>query len=279
MDLSHAREAGFDDVILAANSHFGNADLAVQAADGTVSTSTAVSVRDDFVYEDYVVLPVASGGTAHAFVVPVGNTHADVTVLLSFHKDGDCVVPFKIAGLDKSVSDPSIIRPSDKPASIMMRHADPKPAPPNMDTLDTYQNTPCVDPGLTEEAQRIVDGIRKGSGDSEGENLMAKMGLERSVYRMGGKTHTLWKGKAAREASGERCDPAGAHMPITHYYTSYCDYYEGYEYAVYYYCIPYDNGDIDEYDYYCYYYYCDYYYDYYYDDEGNSTSSAGQPTT
>ncbi|CEL91779.1 unnamed protein product [Vitrella brassicaformis CCMP3155] len=77
---------------------------------GTVyGRSSAKSDGADSVYEDYVLVPAAHGVTAHSFVVPVNNTDAQVTVLMSFRKDGACVVPFKIAGLDKSVTDPSVV--------------------------------------------------------------------------------------------------------------------------------------------------------------------------
>jgi len=193
LQLSRAEMMGFTHVILAANSRSGNADILVQSHNGTVyGRSSAPSDGDNGLYEDYVVLPVESGATAHAFVVPVGNTHADVTVLLSFHKDGDCVVPFKITGLDKPVSDPSVDL-SDNAAPQLADDA-PRPLPnTSMPTFATYKQLPGMPEGQAAVAKRLIDGIRQGNDTAQ---LLENGGLEPAEYRLAeGVLHTLWKAK------------------------------------------------------------------------------------
>ncbi|CEM23140.1 unnamed protein product [Vitrella brassicaformis CCMP3155] len=232
LQLGRAKMMGFTEVILAVNSRKGDADVLVQSHNGTVyGRSNAKSDGDDSVYEDYVVVPAAHGVTAHAFIVPVNNTDAQVTVLMSFRKDGACVVPFKIAGLDKSVTDPSVIdlkeNAAPRPVADKRLHAgaapphseSPRHPPGAMPTFAAYKQLPGLPEGQADMAKRLIDGIRQGN-DTAG--AFESSGLDPWEYRLAKNVSVgnLWKAKDVSD--------------FEQYYYYYYYYYPPYYYPPYY---------------------------------------------
>ncbi|CEM35753.1 unnamed protein product [Vitrella brassicaformis CCMP3155] len=99
VDLPFALASGFPQVVVAANSVQGNANLIAAVDDEPFGVSENPSGEADAVYEDALIVPTDAGSKLEVFVTAADgeDANAEVVVLLF---DGACTVPFEITPVD-----------------------------------------------------------------------------------------------------------------------------------------------------------------------------------